>query len=93
MNAIWISSFGRAVPVTVITHWGDISIAYGRNPYGTHNLLILQDEQAIRHGNCRSAAIAFWRFLPRKRYIRLWQFCKKKGIELPPWKPTCLVLP
>ena len=77
----YIENFNCLTPATVVTGWGDIEILYGRNPYGSHNLIVAQDGKAIRHGNCQAVFVLNWAITPKKRKRRLIQFCIRKKIN------------
>lgn len=52
-NTITFKNFDEEQIGQVITHVGAYVIVFAKNPYGTHNMLLVDDErgEAIRHGN------------------------------------------
>lgn len=55
VSTLTYESFGNIVTGREITCLGDIGVVYARNPYGSHNLVIVKEIDgrltAIRHGN------------------------------------------
>lgn len=84
----YIENFNNVTPATVVTGWGDIEIMYGRNPYGSHNLIVAQNGRAIRHGNTQAICMLNWAFTPKKRKRRLIRFCLRKKINILSSVPT-----
>lgn len=52
-KTITFKNFGEEQIGRVITHIGTYVIVFAKNPYGTHNMLLVDEErgEAIRHGN------------------------------------------
>ena len=78
---VYFESFGKTQSGTIVTHWGDDTIIYGRNPYGSHNLVIVDWEtgEATVHGNIAVAeAAANW--MPEKTYRKVRKFLAAKGV-------------
>ena len=49
-----------------------------RNPYGRHNLVVVMDDEAIRHGNATSLRVAkAW--MPERAYRKVVKHLVKKG--------------
>lgn len=55
-------NFGNLVTGRIITHEGDVMVVYSRNPYGSHNLVLVKEDQesnnnwenlSFRHGNAQ----------------------------------------
>jgi hypothetical protein len=66
-------NFGKRAHGTVVTSsatmTGESVIVYARNPYGLHNLVLIDNGVAVRHGN--DAVIAWARaFGIREKQIR-----------------------
>lgn len=73
-------SSGREITRCYIEDIG-YTVAYTRNPYGTHSLCLIADGKAIRHGN--QAVIGFAsKLLPKKQYRKVRKFLASKGIGL-----------
>ena len=66
-----------------VTHCGDLVVVQTRNPYGTHNLVVVQDaglgiHQAIRHGNYNALRVsAAW--MSERAYRKVIKHLVKKG--------------
>lgn len=76
-------SFGRTESGRVITAAAGLAVVQSRNPYGTHNLVLVDEErgEAIRHGNMAAlAAAASW--MPRRQYRRVRKHLAARGIGL-----------
>ncbi len=76
-------SFGRQESGRIITHFNGLEIVQSRNPYGTHNLVLVNADtgEAIRHGSVAVLeAVANW--LPTKTYRRVRKYLAKKGIGI-----------
>ena len=83
MNTIYFESFGETQSGRVVTHWGDEVIVFARNPYGTHNLVVVDQrtQEAIVHGNIAVAeAAANW--MPERSYRKVRKFLAAKGVGL-----------
>lgn len=83
MTNLYFESFNRTCSGKVITHFGDVVIVQSRNPYGTHNLVAVQecdgDYVAFRHGNL---VVFDWcnMWAPLKKLRKLFTYMVKKGI-------------
>ena len=76
-------SFGRTESGRVITHAAGLAVVQSRNPYGSHNLVLVDEEsgEAIRHGTMATVAtVASW--LPRRQYRRVRKHLAARGIGL-----------
>lgn len=53
MNSVTFSSFGRVQTGRLVTQTRDCLVIYARNPYGKHNLVLVDKErgEAFAHGN------------------------------------------
>ena len=74
-------SFGRTESGRVITSAAGLAVVQSRNPYGTHNLVLVDDErgEAIRHGSVAVVeAVANW--MPRRQYRRVRKHLAARGI-------------
>ena len=83
MNTMYFESFGETQSGTIVTHWGDEVIVFARNPYGTHNLVVVDQrtQEAIVHGNIAVAeAAANW--MPERSYRKVRKFLAAKGVGL-----------
>ena len=81
MHTMYFESFGKTNYGQIVTHWGDDIIVFARNPYGGHNLVIVdwETEEATVHGNIAVAeAAANW--LPEKTYRKVRKFLATKGV-------------
>ena len=75
------TSFGRRTSGRVITHAAGLTVVQARNPYGGHNLVLVDEEmgEAIRHGNLAvTEAVANW--LPLKTYRKVLKHLAARGI-------------
>ena len=80
------TSFGRTESGRVITHAAGLAVVQSRNPYGTHNLVLVDEErgEAIRHGSLAVVeAVANW--LPRRQYRRVRKHLAARGIGRDWW--------
>ena len=74
-------SFGRTESGRVITAAAGLAVVQSRNPYGSHNLVLVDEErgEAIRHGSLAVVeAVANW--LPRRQYRRVRKHLAARGI-------------
>lgn len=80
------SSFGRTESGRVITAAAGMVVVQSRNPYGGHNLVLVDEGrgEAIRHGNIAVVeAVANW--LPRRQYRRVRKHLAARGIGRTWW--------
>ena len=66
-----------------VTHHRDLVVVQTRNPYGTHNLVVVQDaglgiHQAIRHGNYNALRVAS-AWMSERAYRKVVKHLVKKG--------------
>lgn len=86
----WVEfeSFGRAEHGRVITEGCGWLVVQARNPYGSHNLVLVKDEpmgQAIRHGTVATLeAVANW--MPERAYRRVRKHLAARGVGLDWWR-------
>lgn len=76
-------SFGRTESGRVVTAAAGLAVVQSRNPYGTHNLVLVDEErgEAIRHGTMATlAAVASW--MPNRTYRRVRKHLAARGIGL-----------
>ena len=76
-------SFGRQESGRLITHFNGLEVVQSRNPYGSHNLVLVNSDtgEAIRHGTVAVLeAVVNW--LPTKTYRRVRKYLAKKGIGI-----------
>ena len=74
-------SFGRQESGRLITHFNGLEVVQSRNPYGSHNLVLVSSDtgEAIRHGSVAVLeAVANW--LPTKTSRRVRKYLAEKGI-------------
>lgn len=69
MRTIDFLNFGAPAHGRIVTGWdvpgSQFTVVKSRNPYGSHNLILVQDGEAIRHGTI--AVLAFCAaYAPRK---------------------------
>lgn len=79
-------SFGRTESGRVITAAAGWVVVQSRNPYGTHNLVLVNEGsgEAIRHGSLAVVeAVANW--LPRRQYRRVRKHLAVRGIGRDWW--------
>lgn len=79
-------SFSRTESGRVVTAAAGLAVVQSRNPYGTHNLVLVDEEsgEAIRHGSLAVVeAVANW--LPRRQYRRVRKHLAARGIGLDWW--------
>ncbi len=76
-------SFGHIQTGRVITSFSEMAVVQSRNPYGGHNLVLvnLASGEAVRHGNLAvTEAAANW--FPRKKYQKIRSYLSERGIGL-----------
>ena len=73
------SSFGRYHTGRVITHTSTSIVIWARNPYGSHNLVLVDNitDEAWRHGN--EACLFELMLLERRAYRRTRKFLAQRG--------------
>lgn len=81
VTTVKFENFGTTCSGRVVTGWGEYAVAYSRNPYGGHNLILLVEDEAnsmegfrafkaFRHGT--PAVLAFlFQWAPQKRAMRV----------------------
>ena len=74
-------SFGRIECGRVITHVTGLAVVQSRNPYGTHNLVLVDEErgEAIRHGSL-AVVEAVANRMPKRAYRRVRKHLAARGI-------------
>ena len=78
METIKFCSFGGTSSGKIITHSQDLTVVQARNPYGRHNLVVVMDDEAIRHGNATSLRVAkAW--MPERAYRKVVKHLVKTG--------------
>ena len=73
-------SFGRPCSGRLVTSAAGLAVVNARNPYGTHNLVLVDEEsrESIRPGNAAVVgAAAAW--MPRRAYRRVRRFLAERG--------------
>jgi transketolase len=76
-------SFGRRESGRVITAAAGLAVVQARNPYGSHNLVLVDEEsnEAIRHGSLATLeCVANW--MSRRAYRRVRKHLASRGIGL-----------
>jgi hypothetical protein len=87
MTRISFWSFGRRATGKVITHVGNYCVVQSRNPYGTHNLVVVESDhngcgaEAIRHGSAPSLLFV-QQWLGRRAYRRVRKHLASRGVGL-----------
>ena len=71
MTPYQFESFGRTCSGRLVTSAPGMAVVSSRNPYGSHNLVLVDEEsgEAIRHGTDAVVAAAF-EWMPEKAYGR-----------------------
>lgn len=80
---VYYSSFGRTESGRVVTAAAGLAVIQARNPYGGHNLVLVDEErgEAIRHGTMATlVAVASW--MPSRAYRRVRKYLAARGIGL-----------
>lgn len=83
VQIVKFTSFGRRESGRLITHFNGLEVVQSRNPYGSHNLVLVNSDsgEAIRHGSVAVLeAVANW--LPTKTYRRVRKYLAQRGIGL-----------
>ena len=83
VQIVKFTSFGRHESGRLITHFNGLEVVQSRNPYGSHNLVLVSSDtgEAIRHGSVAVLeAVANW--LPSKTYRRVRKYLANRGIGL-----------
>lgn len=81
VQTVKFTSFGVQKNGRLITHCNGLEVVQSRNPYGTHNLVLVNADtgEAIRHGSVAVLeAVVNW--LPTKTYRRVRKYLAEKGI-------------
>lgn len=83
MRTIVFMSFGRINTGRIVTGNNTDCLVYARNPYGTHNFVVVNRDngEAFRHGNNASLDYA-WNWISRKSYVKAMLFLMAHGIEM-----------
>ena len=99
MRRILFTSFGRINTGRIVTGNGNDVLVYSRNPYGSHNLVVVNRNtgEAFRHGNNASLTYA-WNWISRKSYVKAMLFLIAHGVEMvdyteKPEKPAPVIDP
>lgn len=74
-------SFGRNESGRVVTAANGLAVVQCRNPYGKHNLVLVDEElgEAVRHGTLAVVeAVANW--LPQKQYRKVRKYLAARGV-------------
>jgi len=86
MENIKFNNFGQPAVGRIVTSYINDNdtyyVVYYKNPYGTHNLLVVNsdDEEAFVHGN--EASIRFMMGSPTKKAVcKVYKFCKQHNIN------------
>mgnify|MGYP001438308630 CR=1 FL=1 len=79
---IKFESFGQPASGRVITEGGGYAFAQCRNPYGTHNLVVVDmtTKQAIRHGTAAALLFAF-EWCGKHAYRKVARVAAAKGLR------------
>ena len=83
VQTVKFTSFGAQKSGRLITHCNGLEVVQSRNPYGTHNLVLVNADtgEAIRHGSVAVLeAVVNW--LPTKTYRRVRKYLAKKGVGI-----------
>lgn len=83
IETLTFESFGRTCSGRVVTHHGDTVVIYKANPYGSHNLVVVdwKTGEAYRHGTPASVMEAKFS-MPEKQYRKVRAFLASRGIGL-----------
>ena len=83
MRRILFTSFGRINTGRIVTGNDHEVLVYARNPYGSHNLIVVDRDhgEAFRHGNNASLTYA-WNWISRKAYVKAMLFLMAHGVEM-----------
>lgn len=82
MKTIEFLNFGRPANGRVITHCGDYVVALSRNPYGSHNMVLVDEgrNEAICHGDAAVLQFAY-NCLGRRAYRRAARVAAARGLR------------
>ena len=83
VQIVKFTSFGRRESGRLITHFNGLEVVQSRNPYGTHNLVLVTSHngEAIRHGTVAVLeAVVNW--LPTRTYRQVRKYLAKRGVGL-----------
>jgi len=88
--AQWVDfeSFGRTEHGRVITEGAGLLVVQARNPYGGHNLVLVEDEpygRAIRHGT-RAVVEAVANCMSERAYRKVRKHLAARGVGLDWWR-------
>lgn len=80
-NIIKFINFRDLASGRLVTSGNGLIVAYSRNPYGTHSLVLIDKEslEAIRHG-LEAVMVSVYKWMPQRQYRRLRQFLAARGI-------------
>ena len=80
-STIHFYSFGRLCSGRLVTSAAGMAVVNSRNPYGSHNLVLVDQEtgEAIRHGTDAVVAAAYG-WMPRKAYRKVRRFLTDRGV-------------
>ena len=83
METIRFKSFEKWCNGRIVTGNGNDALVYSRNPYGSHNLVVvdLEKREAFRHGNNASLDYA-WAWISRKAYVKAMLFLIAHGVKM-----------
>lgn len=83
MRTIVFLSFGQVCTGRIVTGNGNDVLVYSRNPYGSHNLVVVDRNtgEAFRHGNNASLDYA-WAWISRKAYVKAMLFLIAHGVKM-----------
>lgn len=83
MRTIVFMSFGQVCTGRIVSGNGNDVLVYSRNPYGSHNLVVVDRNtgEAFRHGNNASLTYA-WNWISRKAYVKAMLFLMAHGVEM-----------
>lgn len=79
INTLRFYSFNDSAYGRIVTKDNDWTVVFSRNPYGKHNLVLVEDGRAIRHGNVAVLA-ALLRWADRRAYRRARKFLARRGV-------------
>ena len=80
-STVHFRSFDRMCSGRVVTSAFGLAVVNARNPYGSHNLVLVDQElgQAIRHGTDTVVACAF-AWMPEKTYRKVRRFLADRNV-------------
>lgn len=79
VETIKFYSFGDPAYGRIVTENNEWVVAYSRNPFGRHNLVLIEDGVAVRHGNMAVLATLL-RWADRRTYRRARKFLAGRGV-------------